>query len=113
LFVHLCLFFVLVMTLSNCPFSTCLTQVVPLFHFDSSHILSNSSSSELQQSFLLWSYLTEITQPCIHTCNGLFICQLYLLPDLLEETDCKEDMPLMIRLWRCLFLHCSFPSHSW
>ncbi len=57
LFVHLCLFFVLVMTLSNCPFSTCLTQVVPLFHFDSSHILSNSSSSELQQSFLLWSYL--------------------------------------------------------
>jgi hypothetical protein len=33
------------------------------------------------------SSMTEITQPCIHTCDGLFICQLYLLPDLLEETD--------------------------
>jgi hypothetical protein len=40
--------------------------------------------------------VTEITQPCIHTCNGLFICQLYLLPDLLEETDCKEDTPLTL-----------------
>jgi hypothetical protein len=40
--------------------------------------------------------LTEITQPCVHTCNGLFICQLYLLPDLLEEMDCKEDMPLTL-----------------
>jgi hypothetical protein len=40
--------------------------------------------------------LTEITQPCIHTCDGLFICQLYLLPDLLEEMDCKEDMPLTL-----------------
>jgi hypothetical protein len=38
--------------------------------------------------------VTEITQPCIHTCTGLFICQLYLLPDLLEEMDCKEDTPL-------------------
>jgi hypothetical protein len=38
----------------------------------------------------------EITEPCIHTCDGLFICQLYLLPDLLEETDCKEDMPLTL-----------------
>jgi hypothetical protein len=38
----------------------------------------------------------EITQPCVHTCDGLFICQLYLLPDLLEETDCKEDMPLTL-----------------
>jgi hypothetical protein len=41
-------------------------------------------------------YLTEITQPCIHMCDGLFICQLYLLPDLLEEMDCKEDTPLML-----------------
>jgi hypothetical protein len=40
--------------------------------------------------------VTEITQPCVHTCNSLFICQLYLLPDLLEETDCKEDTPLML-----------------
>jgi hypothetical protein len=31
-------------------------------------------------------------------CNGLFICQLYLLPDLLEEMDCKEDMPLTLSL---------------
>jgi|JI9StandDraft_1071089.scaffolds.fasta_scaffold1817606_1 hypothetical protein len=42
-------------------------------------------------------HLTEITQPFIHTwCDGLFICQLYLLPDLLEEKDCKEDMPLTL-----------------
>jgi hypothetical protein len=40
--------------------------------------------------------LTEITQPCVHTCNGLFICQLYSLPNLLEEMDCKEDMPLTL-----------------
>jgi hypothetical protein len=40
--------------------------------------------------------LTEITQPCVHTCDGLFICQLYLLPDLLEDTDCKEDTPLTL-----------------
>jgi hypothetical protein len=40
--------------------------------------------------------LTEITQPCIHMCDGLFICQLYLLPDLLEEMDCKEDTPLTL-----------------
>jgi hypothetical protein len=31
-----------------------------------------------------------------YTCDGLFICQLYLLPDLLEETDCKEDTPLVL-----------------
>jgi hypothetical protein len=43
-----------------------------------------------------WSILTEITQPCIHTCDGLFICQLYLLPDLLEVMDCKEDMPMTL-----------------
>jgi hypothetical protein len=40
--------------------------------------------------------LTEITQPCIHMCYGLFICQLYSLPDLREETDCKEDTPLTL-----------------
>jgi hypothetical protein len=40
--------------------------------------------------------LTEITQPCVHMCNGLFICQLYSLPNLLEEMDCKEDMPLTL-----------------
>jgi hypothetical protein len=41
-------------------------------------------------------FLTEITQPCVHTCNGLFICQLYSLPNLLEEMDCKEDTPLTL-----------------
>jgi hypothetical protein len=40
--------------------------------------------------------LTEITQPCVHMCNGLFICQLYSLPNLLEEMDCKEDTPLTL-----------------
>jgi hypothetical protein len=30
------------------------------------------------------------------TCDGLFFCQLYSLPDLLEEMDCKEDMPLTL-----------------
>jgi hypothetical protein len=40
--------------------------------------------------------LTEITQPCVHTCDGLFICQLYLLPELLEEMDNNEDTPLML-----------------
>jgi hypothetical protein len=43
-----------------------------------------------------WHLLTEITQPCVHTCDGRFICQLYSLPDLLEETDCKEDTPLTL-----------------
>jgi hypothetical protein len=41
-------------------------------------------------------WVTEITQPCVHMCDGLFICQLYLLPDLLEEMDCKEDTPLTL-----------------
>jgi hypothetical protein len=40
--------------------------------------------------------VTEITQPCIHTCDGLFICQLYLLPELLEEMNGKEDTPLTL-----------------
>jgi hypothetical protein len=40
--------------------------------------------------------MTEITQPYIHTCDGLFICQLYSLPDLLEEMECKEDTPLTL-----------------
>jgi hypothetical protein len=43
-----------------------------------------------------WSKLTEITQPCVHTCDGLFICQLYLLPELLEEMDSNEDTPLTL-----------------
>jgi hypothetical protein len=43
-----------------------------------------------------WTWVTEITQPCVHTCDGLFICQLYSLPDLLEEMDCKEDTPLTL-----------------
>jgi hypothetical protein len=44
----------------------------------------------------LESVLTEITQPCVHTYDGLFICQLYSLPDLLEGTTCKEDTPLTL-----------------
>jgi hypothetical protein len=40
--------------------------------------------------------VTEITQPCMYMCNSLFICQLYSLPNLLEETDCKEDTPLTL-----------------
>jgi hypothetical protein len=36
------------------------------------------------------------THSLTHTCDSLFICQLYSLPDLLEETDCKEDMPLTL-----------------
>jgi hypothetical protein len=31
-----------------------------------------------------WHIFTEITQPCVHMCSGLFICQLYLLPELLR-----------------------------
>jgi hypothetical protein len=42
------------------------------------------------------STLTEITQPCVHTCDGPFICQLYLLPELLGEMDSNEDMPLTL-----------------
>ena len=42
------------------------------------------------------SGVTEITQTYVHTCNSLFICQLYSLPNLHEETDCKEDMPLTL-----------------
>jgi hypothetical protein len=49
--------------------------------------------SRLEQS--KWK-LTEITQPCIHTCDGLFICQLYLLPELLGEMDSNEDTPLTL-----------------
>jgi hypothetical protein len=51
--------------------------------------------------------LTEIILPCIHTCDGLFIRQLYSLPDLLEETECKEDMHLKLP-----FASFFFPSHS-
>jgi hypothetical protein len=29
-------------------------------------------------------------------CDGLFICQLYFLPELLEEMDSNKDMPLML-----------------
>jgi hypothetical protein len=52
-------------------------------------VLGDKSTAD----FLL---VTQITQPYVHMCNGLFICQLYSLPDLLEEMDCKEDMPLML-----------------
>jgi hypothetical protein len=54
--------------------------------------------------------VTEITQPCVHTCDGLFICQLYLIPEYLIYL--RRWIAKKIRLWRCL-LHCSFPSHSW
>jgi hypothetical protein len=55
-----------------------------------------SEEKELFTLQLYYIYVTEISQPCIHTCNGLFIRQLYSLPDLLEETECKEDMPLTL-----------------
>jgi hypothetical protein len=48
------------------------------------------------QTMTTHNLLTKITQPCIHTCDGLFICQLYLLPDLLDEMDYKEDTPLTL-----------------
>jgi hypothetical protein len=54
-------------------------------------------SKTILESDKMWqNKLTEITQPCVHMCDGLFICQLYSLPDLLEETDCKEDTPLTL-----------------
>jgi hypothetical protein len=56
----------------------------------------NMLLSMLNQVSTQLEVLTEITQPCVHTCDGLFICQLYLLPDLLEEMDCKEDTPLTL-----------------
>jgi hypothetical protein len=40
--------------------------------------------------------MTEITQPCVHTCDGLFICQLYLLPELLEGMDSNKDTSLTL-----------------
>jgi hypothetical protein len=58
--------------------------------------LSTIATYVVKRKTTLLQNLTEITQPCIHTCDGLFICQLYSLPDLLEETDCKEDTPLML-----------------
>jgi hypothetical protein len=56
----------------------------------------HASEGKVIQGQLDWytTILTEISQPCVYTYDGLFICQLYSLPDLLEETDCKEDMPL-------------------
>jgi hypothetical protein len=67
-------------------------------------VIDSSMSDTLMDVFLAMlakrectqHFLTEITQPCVHTCNGLFICQLYSLPNLLEEMDCKEDTPLML-----------------
>jgi hypothetical protein len=60
------------------------------------HDETSDASANSDLTHILGHGLTEITQPCVHMCSGLFICQLYLLPDLLEETDCKEDTPLML-----------------
>jgi hypothetical protein len=43
-------------------------------------------------------------------CDGLFICQLSLLPDLLEETDCKEDTPLTLPF--CIICFCLTVDNS-
>jgi hypothetical protein len=56
---------------------------------------NHQTKSKMEAMFIpAHPMMTEITQPCIHMCNGLFICQLYLLPELLEEMDSKEDTPL-------------------
>jgi hypothetical protein len=46
--------------------------------------------------FWMMMGMTEITQPCVHTCDSLFICQLYLLPELLEGMDSNEDTSLTL-----------------
>jgi hypothetical protein len=58
--------------------------------------VSGQIHSWQRASYSCGMFVTEITQPCVHTCDGLFICQLSLLPNLLEETDCKEDTPLTL-----------------
>jgi hypothetical protein len=57
---------------------------------------SSRKNNFRKNSFRKNRIVTEITQPCVHTCDGLFICQLCSLPDLLEETECKEDTPLTL-----------------
>jgi hypothetical protein len=54
------------------------------------------TTTHLYQPSIKRKTMTEITQPCVHTCNGLFIFQLYSLPNLLEEMDCKEDTLLTL-----------------
>ncbi len=49
-------------------------------------------SCSWQASYGDRNYTAMRTRPC----HSLFICQLYLLPDLCEEMDCKEDMPLTL-----------------
>jgi hypothetical protein len=83
----------------DAPSATFITDGTPNRLWNSWHHSSHSSQEQAQTRSppLLFDFLlTEITQPCIHTCNGLSIYQLYLLPDLLEETDCKEDTPLTL-----------------
>ena len=53
----------------------------------------STQSKDTQQET---SRANSLTHSLTHTCDGLFICQLYSLPDLLEETDCKEDTPLTL-----------------
>jgi hypothetical protein len=77
------------------------TEVCKIPENHETHLIHMTTSEEsLRVLFFTRSLavdlVTEITQPCIHTCDGVFICQLYLLPDLLEETDCKEDTPLTL-----------------
>jgi hypothetical protein len=63
------------------------TQIVPPHH-----LKQQCQILPAERMFMM----TEITQPCVHMCDSLFFCQLYLLPELLEEMDSKEDTPLTL-----------------
>jgi hypothetical protein len=56
------------------------------------------------QKFVTHTFDRNYTAMHTHTYDGLFICQLYSLPDLLEEMDCKEDMPLTLPFCIVCFL---------
>jgi hypothetical protein len=56
----------------------------------------NNLSAESTWSKDTQQEMSQATHSLTHTCDGLFICQLYSLPGLLEETDCKEDTPLTL-----------------
>jgi hypothetical protein len=87
------------------PFSSIVTHHGPLLTVFIPCTCFPPAHPALLFCFLVIScHVTEITQPCVHMCNGLFICQLYSLPNLLEETDCKEDTPLTLPFCIVCFL---------
>jgi hypothetical protein len=70
-----------------------------LYEYEDRNKQKHGLKNHQQSSHQLWEavpVVTEITQPCVHTHDSLFICQLYLLPELLEEMDSKEDTPLTL-----------------